>query len=60
MTTIVLGIRIMLLVFILGSAFSINPEQVFTSDAHHSDDPNEPPFPPQLRPCNGSICAFNM
>ena len=60
MTTIVLGIRVMLLVFILGSAFSINPKQVFTSDTHHSDDSNEPPFPPLLRPCNGSICAFNM
>ena len=52
MTTIVLGIRVMLLVFILGSAFSINLEQAFTSDAHHSDDPNDPPFPPML--------AYNM
>ena len=50
MTTIVLGIRAMLLVFILGSAFSINPKQVFTSDAHHSDDSNEPPFPPLAYP----------
>lgn len=49
MTTIVLGIRVMLLVFILGSAFSLNLEQVFT---HHSDDSNEPPFPPML--------AYNM
>ena len=53
MTTIVLGIRAMLLVFILGSAFSINPKQVFTSDASHSDDSNEPPFPPLAYPvCN--------
>ena len=50
MTTIVLGIRTVLLVFILGSAFSINPKQVFTSDAHHSDDSNEPPFPPLAYP----------
>lgn len=49
MTTIVLGIRAMLLVFILGSAFSINLEQAFTSDAHHSDDSNDPPFPPCWR-----------
>ena len=60
MTTIVLGIRVMLLVFILGSAFSINPKQAFTSDAHHSDDSNEPPFPPLLRPCNGSIFTLKM
>jgi len=52
MTTIVLGIRVMLLVFILGSAFSLNLEQAFTSDAHHSDDSNEPPFPPMF--------AYNM
>ena len=57
MTTIVLGIRAMLLVFILGSAFSINPKQVFT---HHSDDSNEPPFPPLLRQCNGPICTLKM
>lgn len=52
MTAILLGIRVMLLVFILGSAFSLNLEQVFTSDSHHSDDSNEPPFPPML--------AYNM
>ncbi len=52
MTAILLGIRVMLLVFILGSAFSLNPEQMFTSDSHHSDDSNEPPFPPML--------AYNM
>ena len=56
MTTIVLGIRAMLLVFILGSAFSLNPEEVFTSDAHHSDDSNEPPFPPLIYPnCNQDV-----
>lgn len=53
MTTIVLGIRAVLLVFILGSAFSINPKQVFT---HHSDDSNEPPFPPLIYPnCNQAV-----
>ena len=50
MTTIVLSIRAMLLVFILGSAFSINPKQIFTSDSPHSDDSNEPPFPPLAYP----------
>ena len=60
MTTIVLGIRVMLLVFILGSAFSLNPEQMFTSDSHHSDDSNEPPFPPLLRPCNGPMLAYKL
>ena len=50
MTTIVLSIRAMLLVFILGSAFSINPKQIFTSDSPHSDGSNEPPFPPLAYP----------
>ena len=60
MTTIVLSIRAMLLVFILGSAFSINPKQIFTSDSPHSDDSNEPPFPPLLRPCNGPMLAHKL
>ena len=57
MTTIVLGIRVMLLVFILGSAFSINPKQVFTrSYWDSSDDSNEPPFPPLIYPnCNQAV-----
>lgn len=51
MITIVLGIRAVVLVFILGSAFSFNPERVFTrSDYDNSDDSDEPPFPPLAYP----------
>lgn len=61
MITIVLGIRAVVLVFILGSAFSFNPERVFTrSDYDNSDDSDEPPFPPLLRQCNGPICTLKM